>query len=172
PSCVPLLLFFSLTTLPRPPRSTLFPYTTLFRSITDDNYPHRLKQCEDAPLMLYFKGTADLQPQRAVSIVGTRNATPYGKRICEEPVEDLRDMDIQVISGLAHGIDVHAHRLSIRHAIPTIGVLGHGLDMLYPAAHRDVAARMLEHGGLLTEYPSGTRPDRINFPARNRIKIG
>src|SRR5690606_41997501 len=83
-----------------------------------------------------------------------------------------RDMDIQVISGLAHGIDVHAHRLSIRHAIPTIGVLGHGLDMLYPAAHRDVAARMLEHGGLLTEYPSGTRPDRINFPARNRIKIG
>ncbi|TYP98570.1 DNA processing protein [Sphingobacterium allocomposti] len=140
--------------------------------ITDDNYPHRLKQCEDAPLMLYFKGTADLQPQRAVSIVGTRNATPYGKRICEELVEDLRDMDIQVISGLAHGIDVHAHRLSIRHAIPTIGVLGHGLDMLYPAAHRDVAARMLEHGGLLTEYPSGTRPDRINFPARNRIIAG
>ncbi|PRD47237.1 DNA-processing protein DprA [Sphingobacterium haloxyli] len=138
----------------------------------DANYPRRLKQCEDAPLLIYYKGTVDLNPSLCVSIVGTRNATAYGKRICEELISTLQGYDMQIISGLAYGIDVQAHRLAIKHHIPTIGVLGHGLDRIYPSAHRDIASRMLENGGLLTEYPSETIPDRNNFPARNRIIAG
>lgn len=140
--------------------------------IEDTNYPHRLKQCEDAPLLLYYKGTAAKNPNRCISIVGTRNATAYGKRLCDELIATLQEYDVQIVSGLAYGIDVHAHRLALRHKIPTIGVLGHGLDRIYPATHRDVASRMLENGGLLTEYPSDTVPDRNNFPARNRIIAG
>ncbi|RZF58208.1 DNA-processing protein DprA [Sphingobacterium corticibacterium] len=140
--------------------------------IEDINYPRRLRQCEDAPLLLYYKGAAAKNPDRCISIVGTRNATAYGKRLCEELISTLREYDIQIVSGLAYGIDVQAHRLALRHKIPTIGVLGHGLDRIYPAAHRDVASRMLENGGLLTEYPSNTVPDRNNFPARNRIIAG
>ena len=140
--------------------------------IEDSNYPHRLKQCEDAPVLLYYKGAADVNPQRCVSIVGTRNATSYGKRLCEELISNLQEYDIQIVSGLAYGIDAQAHRLALRHRIPTIGVLGHGLDRIYPSAHRDVASRMLKNGGLLTEYPSETIPDRNNFPARNRIIAG
>ncbi|WP_206367361.1 DNA-processing protein DprA [Sphingobacterium sp. SGR-19] len=138
----------------------------------DTNYPHRLKQCDDAPLLLYYKGAADLNPSRCISIVGTRNATAYGKGLCEELVSTLREYSVQIVSGLAYGIDVQAHRLALKHHIPTIGVLGHGLDRIYPSAHRDIASRMLEGGGLLTEYPSGTIPDRNNFPARNRIIAG
>ena len=138
----------------------------------DANYPRRLRECEDAPLLLYYKGSADLNPERCVSIVGTRNATAYGKRICEELLSALQDYGVQVISGLAYGIDIQAHRLALRHHIPTIGVLGHGLDRIYPAVHRDAASRMLENGGLLTEYASETIPDRNNFPARNRIIAG
>ncbi|WP_342748716.1 DNA-processing protein DprA [Sphingobacterium gobiense] len=138
----------------------------------DATYPRRLTQCEDAPLLMYYKGTVDLNPRLCVSIVGTRNATVYGKRICEELVSTLQEYDIQIVSGLAYGIDVQAHRLALKHHIPTIGVLGHGLDRIYPSAHRDVASRMLENGGLLTEYPSETIPDRSNFPARNRIIAG
>jgi len=140
--------------------------------IEDDNYPQRLKHCEDAPILLYYKGEGSLNPQKAVSIVGTRNATSYGKRICEELVQDLKDLDVQVISGLAYGIDVHAHRLAVKNDLSTIGILGHGLDRIYPAAHRDIASRMIQHGGLLTEFPSGTNPDRQNFPMRNRIIAG
>jgi len=140
--------------------------------LEDSSYPKRLKQCEDAPLLLYYRGNADLNPRRCISIVGTRNATAYGKQLCEELVPALKEYDIQIVSGLAYGIDVHAHRLAVKHDIPTIGVLGHGLDRVYPNAHRDIAARMLEKGGLLTEYPSGTNPDRTNFPARNRIIAG
>lgn len=140
--------------------------------IEDQSYPRRLKHCEDAPLLLYYRGEADLNPNRCISIVGTRNATPYGKRICEELIAGLQEYDIQIVSGLAYGIDVQAHRLAVKQDIPTIGVLGHGLDRIYPAAHRDIASRMLAKGGLLTEYPSGTNPDRNNFPARNRIIAG
>lgn len=140
--------------------------------IEDDNYPRRLKQCEDAPLLLYYRGKTDLNPRRCVSIVGTRNATAYGKRICEDLLANLQEYDVQIVSGLAYGIDVQAHRLAVKHGISTIGVLGHGLDRIYPAAHREIASRMLESGGLLTEYPSGTNPDRNNFPARNRIIAG
>ncbi|MFD1768543.1 DNA-processing protein DprA [Sphingobacterium suaedae] len=140
--------------------------------IEDTNYPWRLRQCEDAPLLLYYRGNANLNASRMISVVGTRNATDYGKRLCQELMTELQDLHIQVVSGLAYGIDVQAHRLAVMQGIPTIGVLGHGLDRIYPAAHRDIASRMLAHGGLLTEYPSGTRPDKLNFPARNRIIAG
>ncbi len=140
--------------------------------LDDPNYPRRLKYCEDAPLLLYFKGKGDLNPKRTVSIVGSRNATAYGKRICEQFVHDLRTCQVQIISGLAYGIDIQAHRQALKHDISTIGILGHGLDRIYPASHRDTALKMLERGGLLTEFPSGTNPDRQNFPMRNRIIAG
>lgn len=140
--------------------------------IEDNNYPKRLKNCEDAPILLYYKGTASLNPTRAISIVGTRNATHYGKRICEDFIQQLKEYDVQIISGLAYGIDSLAHRDALKNNIPTIGVLGHGLDRIYPAAHRELASRMLDNGGLLTEFPSGTNPDRQNFPMRNRIIAG
>lgn len=140
--------------------------------IEDNNYPKRLKNCEDAPILLYYKGTASLNPTRAISIVGTRNATPYGKRICEDFIQQLKEYDVQIISGLAYGIDSLTHRNALKNNIPTIGVLGHGLDRIYPAMHRELASRMLDNGGLLTEFPSGTNPDRQNFPMRNRIIAG
>ncbi|NGM62906.1 DNA-protecting protein DprA [Sphingobacterium sp. SGG-5] len=140
--------------------------------LDDANYPRRLKHCEDAPLLLYFKGKGNLNPQKTVSIVGSRNATSYGRRICEEFVRDLKACGVQIVSGLAYGIDIQAHRQALKHDISTIGVLGHGLDRIYPAAHRDTALKMLEKGGLLTEFPSGTNPDRQNFPMRNRIIAG
>ena len=140
--------------------------------IEDKNYPKRLKNCEDASILLYYKGTASLNPSRVISIVGARNATNYCKRICEDFIQQLNDFDVQIISGLAYGIDSLAHRESLKNNIPTIGILGHGLDRIYPATHRELASRMLENGGLLTEFPSGTNPDRQNFPMRNRIIAG
>ncbi|TDS15836.1 DNA-processing protein DprA [Sphingobacterium paludis] len=140
--------------------------------IESPSYPKRLLHCEDAPLLLYHKGAANLNSRRVVSIVGTRNATPYGRQLCEELVAAMPVQDTLVVSGLAYGIDVLAHRQSIKHDVPTVGVLGHGLDIIYPAAHRELASRMLEKGGLLTEFPSGTAPERNNFPARNRIIAG
>lgn len=140
--------------------------------IESEEYPYRLKQCEDAPLLLYFKGKADHNPTKSISIVGTRNATPYGKQLCDSLVAALQGMDVQIISGLAHGIDGYAHRAALRHHIPTIGVLGHGLQMIYPANHRDLAARMIDNGGLITEFSSTTKPERMHFPARNRIIAG
>lgn len=140
--------------------------------LEDPNYPKRLKHCEDAPLVLYFKGNCDLNPPRSISIVGTRNATAYGKRICEELIQELKPYGVQIISGLAYGIDIQAHRQALKQQIPTIGVLGHGLDRIYPATHREIASKMIETGGLLTEFPAGTNPDRQNFPMRNRIIAG
>ena len=139
---------------------------------TDPDYPQRLLTCEDAPLLLYYKGAANLNPLRCVSIVGSRNATAYGKRICEELIAGLQEYEVQIVSGLAYGIDVQAHRLALKQHIPTIGVLGHGLDRIYPAVHREVASAMLQQGGLLTEYPSETDTHPGNFPARNRIIAG
>jgi len=138
----------------------------------DEGYPKRLKQCEDAPLLLYFRGTASMNPKHCVSIVGTRSVTAYGKTLTEELVTGLREFDVQIVSGLAYGVDVLAHRQALKQDIPTIGVLGHGMDMIYPAVHRDTAGKMLENGGLLTEFPSETKPERMNFPARNRIIAG
>ncbi|MGY3212225.1 DNA-processing protein DprA [Mucilaginibacter sp. HD30] len=139
---------------------------------TDTRYPKRLKNCVDAPVLLYSKGNADLNNKRVVSIVGTRNATEYGKNLCRQLVEDLTQYNVLVLSGLALGIDVAAHKDCLKNNVPTVGVVGHGLDRLYPAANRTTADKMLNNGGLLTEYPSGTIPDRENFPQRNRIVAG
>jgi len=139
---------------------------------TDASYPKRLKNCVDAPILLYSKGNADLNNKRIVSIVGTRNATEYGKDLCRQLVEDLKQYDVLVLSGLALGIDVTAHKECLKNNIPTVGVVGHGLDRLYPAANRTTADKMQQNGGLLSEYPSGTIPDRENFPQRNRIVAG
>src|SRR5690606_5049245 len=138
----------------------------------DSGYPKRLAECVDAPLLLYYKGNADLNASRIISIVGTRTATPYGKSICADFVQAIQPYGVTVVSGLAYGIDSQAHHHALNHKIPTIGVLGHGLDRIYPAANRDMAAKMLSCGGLLTEFPSGTKPDRQNFPMRNRIIAG
>jgi DNA processing protein len=136
---------------------------------TDKNYPSRLRQVNDAPTMLYAKGNMDLENPKTVAIVGTRQSTAYGKECVENLVNDLVPHQALVVSGLAYGIDIHAHKQAVKHQLPTVGVMGSGMDVIYPSAHRDVAMKMMEHGGLLTEHPFGTQPDAHNFPARNRI---
>jgi DNA processing protein len=139
---------------------------------TDKDYPTRLGNCHDSPIMLYFKGNAELNNGRVVAIVGTRRATNYGKETCQEITSHLKSYNILHLSGLAYGIDSCSHREALDKGIPTVAVLGHGLDRLYPSQNRRTAERMLEHGGLLTEFVSGTKPDRENFPKRNRIVAG
>lgn len=140
----------------------------------DENYPYRLRECDDAPIVLYSKGNADINPRYVISIVGTRRATEYGKDLCERFVEDLSQLipNILIVSGLAYGIDVCAHKSALSSSLPTIGVLAHGLDRIYPAPHRNVAKAMLENGGLLTEFMSGTDSLPVNFVRRNRIVAG
>jgi DNA processing protein len=141
--------------------------------LINKNYPTRLSTCSDAPTILYYKGEAELDKKRVVAIVGTRKNTDYGCRICEELVEGLRDLeDIIVISGLALGIDAIAHKKCIQAGIPTVGVLGHGLDRIYPATHNALARQMVANGGILTEFASGTLPEKSNFPMRNRVVAG
>lgn len=142
--------------------------------ITDENYPFRLKECEDAPVLFYFKGNADLNASRIISVVGTRHITGYGKEQTERLVKELSLYlpDLLVISGLAYGTDVCAHRNALQYGLPTVGVLAHGLDRIYPSIHRKIAVEMLSRGGLLTDFPSGTNPDRQNFVKRNRIVAG
>ena len=146
--------------------------TPLF--FTDTDYPQRLLECDDAPLMLYYKGSVSLQQPRVVSIVGTRHATPYGKNFVETLVRDLADTcpDTLIVSGLAYGIDITAHRAAFRCGLPTVGVLAHGLNTIYPAQHRNTAVDMLQNGGLLTEYTSTQATHRGFFLARNRIVAG
>jgi len=139
---------------------------------TDSKYPRRLKNCNDSPVLLYAKGNADLNMHHVVSIVGTRNATEYGKQLCRQLIEELQQHNVLVVSGLALGIDVAIHKECLRQNVPTVGVVGHGLDRMYPSQNRATADKMLENGGLLSEYPSGTIPDRENFPQRNRIVAG
>lgn len=138
----------------------------------DSNYPRRLKQCIDAPLLLYSKGNFDPNPIRVLSIVGTRASTEYGRSLCEELIQSISASQIQVISGMAYGIDICAHQLCVKNNIQTIGVLGHGLDRLYPSIHKRTAEQMFNNGGLMTEFIPGTIPDRENFPMRNRIVAG
>ncbi|MGJ8660761.1 MAG: DNA-processing protein DprA [Bacteroidota bacterium] len=140
--------------------------------IQSSDYPRRLKQCEDAPMILYGQGNLDLNPLRAVAIVGTRSATEYGREVSEKLILSLVDKNVLVVSGMAYGIDICVHQLCVKYNVPTIGVLGHGLDRLYPSAHKSTAQRMLDKGGLLTEFLPGTLPDRENFPRRNRIVAG
>lgn len=138
----------------------------------DDAYPKRLKHIADAPVLLYSMGNADLDAGKIVGIVGTRKASDYGKTFTEELIEELKPTGALILSGLALGIDVAAHRLAVKQQLPTVGVMAHGLDRIYPSQHKNIARQMLENGGLLTEFTSGTNPDRENFPKRNRIVAG
>lgn len=142
--------------------------------LTDRNYPERLGECPDAPVLFYYKGKADLNASRIVSIVGTRQATPYGQELTERLLKDLSASlpDVLIVSGLAYGIDICAHRNALKYQLPTVGILAHGLDRIYPPAHRPSAVEMLQQGGLLTDFPSETNPDRPNFVRRNRIVAG
>lgn len=141
---------------------------------SDEAFPYRLRECADAPLLLYAKGNMNLNPKHIISIVGTRNASSYGRDMTEQLVQDLaqRFPDVYIISGLAFGIDICSHKAALKNKLSTIGVLAHGLDRIYPASHRSTAIQMFENGGLLTDYPSGTNPDRQNFVCRNRIVAG
>ncbi len=143
--------------------------------IDDANYPTRLKQCQDAPLVLFAKGETNLNAAHFIGIVGTRRPTEQGRNNCHKLVADIAQAlpGTVIVSGLAYGIDVCAHQAALQAGLPTVGVLAHGLDRLYPPPHRPIAAEMVKHGGgLLTEYPSRTNPDRPNFVQRNRIVAG
>lgn len=140
--------------------------------LTDKDYPRRLLNCYDAPPLLYFKGNADLNASKIVSIVGTRNSSEYGKFVCDSLIEGLTQQSVIVVSGLAFGIDTIAHKAALKNGLSTVGVLAHGLDRIYPSQNKSLAKQMCEQGGLLTEFKSGTNPDRENFPRRNRIVAG
>lgn len=140
--------------------------------LADDNYPKRLLNCYDPPTVLFYKGNVSLNHPRMVAIVGTRNNTEYGKSFTEKLVKKLAEHDCVVVSGLAFGIDAVAHKCSVRNNIPTIGVVGHGLDTIYPSEHTTLAKQLIKNGGLLSEFRSNTKPDKHHFPSRNRIVAG
>ena len=143
-------------------------------SLSDDDYPQRLLECADAPLVLYYIGNADLNQQKIISIVGTRKITSYGRDLCRKFIRELREMcpQVLIVSGLAYGVDICAHKESLDNGFDTVAVLAHGLDQIYPYHHRDTAARMVNHGGLLTEFMTQTNADKPNFVRRNRIVAG
>lgn len=139
----------------------------------DESFPFRLKQIPDSPIMLYSKGVAELSPKRIVAVVGTRKPSSEGKEICRQLVQNLQAYNCTVVSGLAYGIDITAHRSALENHIPTIAVFGHGLDRIYPSHHSKTAREMLEkQGAWVTEFSSGTNPDYMNFPQRNRVVAG
>lgn len=140
----------------------------------DTDYPSRMKECDDAPLILYYKGNADLNRAYVIDMVGTRHCTEYGKDICRHFLAELKRLrpDVLVVSGLAYGIDINSHREALANGLDTIGVLAHGLDQIYPRIHRNTAVEMVSHGGLLTEFMSRTNADKVNFIRRNRIVAG
>ncbi|MBS1729588.1 MAG: DNA-protecting protein DprA [Bacteroidetes bacterium] len=144
--------------------------TPLF--IQDEHYPKRLLNCYDPPIMLYFRGNADLNASKIISIIGTRIHSDYGKMFTEKLISDLSSLNVLIVSGLAYGIDTIAHKASLKNALNTIAVLAHGLQSIYPASHTDIAKEMCDRGGLLTEYMSSEKPDKHNFPKRNRIVAG
>lgn len=139
---------------------------------TSKQFPARLKQIPDAPALLYYQGTADLNQPKIIALVGTRKATDYGREQTERLVQGLVQHRPLVVSGLAYGIDIAAHRAALQEGLETVGVMATGLDIIYPPAHRKTAEKMRTQGGLLTEFPFGTQPDKYNFPARNRIIAG
>lgn len=138
----------------------------------DKDYPSRLKQINDAPTLLYAKGNFDFENPKMVGIVGTRKATEYGKHCVDELVRGLIPHHASIVSGLAYGIDIHAHKQALKEKLPTIGVMGSGIDVIYPSSHKETARRMYSDGGIITEHSFGTPPDAHNFPARNRIVAG
>ena len=143
-------------------------------TLASDDYPQRLKECPDAPIILYYTGNADLNQQKIISIVGTRRMTAYGQDLIRRFIADLRTLcpAVLIVSGLAYGVDICAHRQALANGYPTVAVLAHGLDQIYPYRHRDTAAEMLNHGGLLTEFMTQTSADKPNFVRRNRIVAG
>ncbi len=145
--------------------------TPLF--LNDENYPKRLLNCYDSPSLLFYKGTANLNQSRIAAVIGTRKNSEYGKQLAAELMEMLATYEVLIISGLAFGIDTLAHREALKNKLPTVGVLAHGLHTLYPPENAKMAKQMVaEGGGLLTEFKSGEKPDKHNFPTRNRIVAG
>jgi DNA processing protein len=144
--------------------------TPLF--LSDTEYPNRLKHCYDPPALLYFKGNTNLNYPRIISIIGTRNSSNYGRQVTEELMDQLKRADVLVVSGLAFGIDAIAHKSALQKGLPTVGVLAHGLDTIYPWQHQHLASEMINHGGLLTEFHSKALPEKHQFPRRNRIVAG
>lgn len=142
------------------------------RCFDDENYPQRLANCVDSPSLLFQKGDVDLNSQRVLSVIGTRAFTEYGRRMCEEMIEQLKGYHAVIVSGMAYGIDIIAHKACVKHSSPTVGVLAHGLHMIYPPAHAPVAKEMLQQGALLSEYFSHSALEKGNFPTRNRIVAG
>ena len=143
-------------------------------ALADDNYPQRLKNCDDAPLVLFYKGTASLNRARVINIVGTRHCTSYGQDLIRRFVSELKNLcpEVLIVSGLAYGVDINAHRQALANGLDTVGVLAHGLDYLYPTRHKQTANEMLAQGGLLTEFLTNTNADKLNFVRRNRIVAG
>jgi len=140
--------------------------------LTDPAYPQRLLHCYDPPTLLYYTGNANLNSRYIVSIIGTRNHTDYGRQVTEQLVAALQEQQVMIVSGLAFGIDAIAHRSALQYGLPTVGVLGHGLDTVYPIQHKSLAREISGQGALLTEFRRYTQPDKHNFPRRNRIVAG
>lgn len=141
--------------------------------IADPGYPQRLLNCYDSPTMLYYKGEADLNASRIIAIIGTRSHTEYARQVTEKIVKELAEENVTIVSGLAYGVDAIAHKAALKNNLPTIGVLAHGLDQVYPPDHTSLAKDMVKNnGGLLTEFRSKSKPDKHNFPTRNRIVAG
>ncbi len=139
---------------------------------TDESYPSRFKEIIDSPALIYWKGNSNLNYSPMIAIVGTRNATDYGRSFLKKFIYDLLPLQPIIVSGLAYGIDVYAHQIALECQLPTIGVLAHGLDIVYPSSHHLISKKMVNQGGLLTEYSFGVKPERLNFPARNRLIAG
>jgi len=140
--------------------------------LKNEQYPKRLLHCYDAPTILYYKGNANLNNSKIISIIGTRTNTDYGKQITQEIIEHLQPFHVLIVSGLAFGIDAIAHKAALENNLATVGVLAHGLDSIYPTQHKKLAKEMLVNGGLLTECRKNIKADKFNFPQRNRIVAG
>jgi DNA processing protein len=140
----------------------------------DEDYPRRLRECEDAPIILYTRGNVDLNAPKILSIVGTRSATEYGRSITEKIISELARShpDLLIVSGLAYGIDIAAHKAALKHNLKTIAALGHGLQFMYPSMHRRIADSIMHQGALVTEFQGSKKPDPGNFVSRNRIIAG
>lgn len=138
----------------------------------DSEYPRRLQHCTDSPYLLFYKGNADLNNTKVLGIVGTRKVTEYGIKLTQSIVKHFEGKNVLIVSGLAYGVDIESHRAALQCNLNTIGVVAHGLDMIYPSTHKSIASRMVKQGGILTDFLSKTNPDRENFPKRNRIVAG
>ncbi len=138
----------------------------------DNDYPSRLKHINDGPVLLYYQGTRSFNAKRTLGIVGTRNATIRGKAACDKIINELKDYDVTIVSGLAFGIDAAAHRAAIKYNLPNIGIMGNGIDITYPSQHQKLRSNISLNGDILSEFPLDTKPDKGHFPMRNRIIAG